>query len=418
MLSRTMLTLLRRSSSRLQLARLLGPDPRGVRQSLGALCILAVTSVIAGVVLGRSHERLAELPGLLLLVPAAIALPGKIFGALGSRLGTAIHTGTFRLSLRSSGVVGQNVWASLVLTLLMTLVLALLASAMASGIGVEGAISVADYVVVSVVGGTLASVFVLLVTLGMATASVRWGLDPDNVTAPMVTAAGDVLALPALILASYLVRRDTVTPVVAGLLAAITVVSLAAALRSKAPQIKTVMRESIPVLVLAGFLSLMAGVTVENRFEVFSDRPVLLVLVPGYLAIAGALGGILANRLSSKLHLGLIGPSVLPQRGARTDVGVTIGLALPVFAIVALVSQGAGSLVDLAGPGTGLLVGVALVGGVLAVMVAVAVAYYGTIAAVRFGVDPDSVGIPTVTAVLVLVGALTLVFAIAVLGAG
>ncbi|MXW59250.1 MAG: hypothetical protein F4124_08700 [Acidimicrobiia bacterium] len=418
MLSRTMLSLLRRSGSRLQLIRLLGPDPRGVRQSLGALCILAVTSVIAGVVLGRSHERLAELPGLLLLVPAAIALPGKIFGALGSRLGTAIHTGTFRLSLRSSSVVGQNVWASLVLTLLMTLVLALLASAMASGIGVEGAISVADYVVVSVVGGTLASVFVLLVTLGMATASVRWGLDPDNVTAPMVTAAGDVLALPALILASYLVRRDTVTPVVAGLLAAITVVSLAAALRSKAPQIKTVMRESIPVLVLAGFLSLMAGVTVENRFEVFSDRPVLLVLVPGYLAIAGALGGILANRLSSKLHLGLIGPSVLPQRGARTDVGVTIGLALPVFAIVALVSQGAGSLVDLAGPGVGLLVGVALVGGVLAVMVAVAVAYYGTIAAVRFGVDPDSVGIPTVTAVLDLVGALTLVFAIAVLGAG
>ncbi len=418
MLSRTMLSLLRRSGSRLQLVRLLGPDPRGVRQSLGALCILAVTSVIAGVVLGRSHERLAELPGLLLLVPAAIALPGKIFGALGSRLGTAIHTGTFRLSLRSSSVVGQNVWASLVLTLLMTLVLALLASAVASGIGVEGAISVADYVVVSVVGGTLASIFVLLVTLGMATASVRWGLDPDNVTAPMVTAAGDVLALPALILASYLVRRDTVTPVVAGLLAAITVVSLVAALRSKAPQIKTVMRESIPVLVLAGFLSLMAGVTVENRFEVFSDRPVLLVLVPGYLAIAGALGGILANRLSSKLHLGLIGPSVLPQRGARTDVGVTIGLALPVFAIVALVSQGAGSLVDLAGPGVGLLVGVALVGGILAVMVAVAVAYYGTIAAVRFGVDPDSVGIPTVTAVLDLVGALTLVFAIAVLGAG
>ena len=418
MLSRTVLSLLRRSGSRLQLVRLLGPDPRGVRQSLGALCILAVTSVIAGVVLGRSHERLAELPGLLLLVPAAIALPGKIFGALGSRLGTAIHTGTFRLSLRSSSVVGQNVWASLVLTLLMTLVLALLASAVASGIGVEGAISVADYVVVSVVGGTLASVFVLLVTLGMATASVRWGLDPDNVTAPMVTAAGDVLALPALILASYLVRRDTVTPVVAGLLAAITVVSLAAAFRSKTPQIKTVLRESIPVLVLAGFLSLMAGVTVENRFEVFSDRPVLLVLVPGYLAIAGALGGILANRLSSKLHLGLISPSVLPQRGARTDVGVTIGLALPVFAIVALVSQGAGSLVDLAGPGVGLLVGVALVGGILAVMVAVAVAYYGTIAAVRFGVDPDSVGVPTVTAVLDLVGALTLVFAIAVLGAG
>ena len=413
-----MLWLIRRSGLRLPRIRLLGPDPRGVRQSLGALCILAVTSVIAGVVLGRSHERLAELPGLLLLVPAAIALPGKIFGALGSRLGTAIHAGTFRLSLRSSSVVGQNVWASLVLTLAMSLVLALLASAVASGTGVEGAISIADYVVISVVGGMLASVFVLLVTLGMATGSVRWGLDPDNVTAPMVTAAGDVLALPALMLASYLVRRDVVTPVVAGVVVAITVVSLVGALRSKAPELRTVMRDSTPVLVLAGFLSLMAGVTVENRFEVFSERPVLLVLIPGFLAVAGALGGILTNRLSSKLHLGLIGPSVVPQRAARTDVWLTIGLALPVFAVVALVSQGAGSLADLAGPGVGRLVGVALVGGALAVLVVVAVAYYGTIAAVRFGVDPDSVGIPTVSAVLDLVGALTLVFAIAVVGAG
>ena len=397
---------------------LLGPDPRGVRQSLGALCVLAVTSVIAGVVLGRSHERLADLPGLLLLVPAAIALPGKIFGALGSRLGTAIHAGTFRLSLRSSSVVGQNVWASLVLTLLLSLVLALLASAMASSLGVENAISVADYVVISVVGGMLASIFVLLVTLGMATGSVRWGLDPDNVTAPMVTAAGDVLALPALILASYLVRIDVVTPVIAGAVVVAAVVSLVGALRSKGPQLRTVLRESIPVLVLAGFLSLMAGVTVENRFEVFSERPVLLVLIPGFLATAGALGGILTNRLSSKLHLGLIGPSLVPHRGARTDVGVTVGLALPVFVIVALVSQGAGSLVDLAGPGVERLVGVALVGGILAVVVVVAVAYYGTIAAVRFGIDPDSVGIPTVTAVLDLVGALTLVFAIQAVGAG
>ncbi len=413
-----MLSLVRRSGSRLQGVALLGPDPRGVRQSLGALCILAVTSVIAGVVLGQSHGRMAELPGLLLLVPAAIALPGKIFGALGSRLGTAIHTGTFRLSLRSSSLVGQNVRAAMVLTMAMSLVLALLASAAASMLGVEGAIGVADYVAISVVGGTLAAVLVTLVTLGMAAASVRWGLDPDNVTAPVVTAAGDVLALPALVLASYLVRHDVVTPVVAGLVAALTAGSLAGASRSKAPLLRTVLRESMPVLALAGFLSLMAGVAVENRFDVFSDRPVLLVLIPGFLATAGALGGILANRLSSKLHLGLIGPSVVPQRQARTDVGVTMGLALPVFALLALVSQGAGSLVDLAGPGLGRLVGVSLVGGVLALAVVVSVAYYGTIAAVRFGVDPDSVGIPTVTAVLDLVGALALVFAIQALGAG
>ena len=235
-------------------------------------------------------------------------------------------------------------------------------------------------------------------------------------TSPMVTAAGDVLTVPALLLTSYLVRRNVVTPVIAGVVVAITVVSLLAAVRSPGPQLRTILRESIPVLVLAGVLSLMAGVTVENRFEVFAGHPVLLVMVPGYLATAGALGGILANRLSSKLHLGLISPSVLPRRGARTDVGVTFGLAVPVLALVALVSQWGGVLFDLGGPGAGRLVAVALTGGILVVMVAAAVAYYGTIAAVRFGVDPDTVGIPMVTAVLDLVGALTLVFAIAAVG--
>jgi len=46
------------------------------------------------------------------LIPAAIGMRGNIFGALGSRLGTAIHTGTFTLSRRRSTVVGQNVLSS------------------------------------------------------------------------------------------------------------------------------------------------------------------------------------------------------------------------------------------------------------------------------------------------------------------
>ncbi|MYJ14022.1 MAG: magnesium transporter, partial [Acidimicrobiia bacterium] len=43
------------------------------------------------------------------------------------------------------------------------------------------------------------------------------------------------------------------------------------------------------------------------------------------------------------------------------------------------------------------------------------VAYYGTILAERFGLDPDTYGIPLVTSVMDLVGALTLVAALAAL---
>ena len=64
-------------------------------------------------------------------MPSAIGLLGTIFGALGARLGTSIHTGTFVLSARPDTVLGQNVVASAVLTLVTSFALAFLAKAVA-----------------------------------------------------------------------------------------------------------------------------------------------------------------------------------------------------------------------------------------------------------------------------------------------
>ena len=72
----------------------------GTRQTLVSLVLVAACSVVAGVFLAKNTERLEEFPGLLLMVPAAIALRGNIFGAMGSRLGTAIHEGTYKVSFR------------------------------------------------------------------------------------------------------------------------------------------------------------------------------------------------------------------------------------------------------------------------------------------------------------------------------
>ena len=71
-----------------RLVRIFGPDPRAIAQSAAALLVSIVATLIAGLTLASSEERLGQLPGLLLLVPAAIAQRGNVFGALGSRLGT------------------------------------------------------------------------------------------------------------------------------------------------------------------------------------------------------------------------------------------------------------------------------------------------------------------------------------------
>src|SRR5439155_10194691 len=143
------------------------------------LLISSVGDLLAGLTLGGITHTLEALPGLLVLVPAAIGMRGNVFGALGSRLGTAIHTGTFRLSRRADTVVGQNVLAALALTLSISAALAVLAKAVAVGFGLAHTIGITDFLVISVVGGVLSSAAVLLITLWVAAGSGRSAWDMD-----------------------------------------------------------------------------------------------------------------------------------------------------------------------------------------------------------------------------------------------
>ena len=61
---------------------------------------------------------------------------------------------------------------------------------------------------------------------------------------------------------------------------------------------------------------------------------------------------------------------------------------------------------------------VSVLAGAGAMVAVIAVTYYGTIAAVRVGADPDTYGIPIVSSSVDLIGTLTLIVAIAVVGLG
>ncbi|HEX9969102.1 MAG TPA: magnesium transporter, partial [Acidimicrobiales bacterium] len=260
---------------RARLDSALGPNAAGARQGLAALLVSSAGDLLAGLTLGAITHTLEALPGLLVLVPAAIGMRGNIFGALGSRLGTSIHSGTFTLSRRRQTVVGQNIAASLALTLSISVALAVLAKVVAVGFGLGNTISVADFVVISVVGGALSSAVVLLITLGVAAGSVRFGWDMDTVSAPLVTAAGDVVTLPSLFLATYLVGLGPFTPSLAVVLTVVSLAVLVAAYRSGLPVLHRILRESVPVLLLAGTVDVVAGLTIEKRLESFLTFPAL-----------------------------------------------------------------------------------------------------------------------------------------------
>jgi mgtE-like transporter len=394
---------------------LLGPDAAGARQSLVALALNSTTSLLAGAFLGAITDTLARFPGLLVLVPAAIGLRGNIFGSFGNRLSTAIHTGTFRWSLRREAVLGQNVLAAMLLTMGISLALAVVAQAVAVGSGIQGTIGLLDMATVSIVGGLLGSAVVLAASIGLTGGGVRFGWDLDNVMAPLVSTLGDVLTLPALYLATLLLGISIVSPVVGIVLVVASLVFLVAGWRSSTEGLRRIVHESVPVLLIAGFVSAGAGVTLEKSFARFEALPALLVLVPAHLSSSGALGGILSGRLSSKLFLGLVPPTTVPNREARRDISLVGLLAVPIYVLNGAGAHVIARLLGQQSPGLAQMVGLSLIAGALAGAFVVAVAYYGTIAAYRTGVDPDTYGIPVVSSSVDLIGAFTLIIGIALL---
>ena len=387
-----------------------------VRQRIVALAIGVVAASAGGLVLATAEGTLADLPGLLLLVPGAIALRGNVFGAMGSRLGTAVHAGTFRLSARPDGVVGQNLLGAAALSLVLSAVLGLMARGTAIAFGVTPTMTLADFVVVSTLGGLLASVFVGAVTLGLATGSIRFDWDLDNVLAPLVSTLGDLATVPALVVAAGLADRSGLTDALGGSLGLVAVVVLVVAWRSPLVDVRRIVRQSLPVLVAAGLLDLIAGVTVERRLDDLLAAEAMLVLLPAFLGTAGALGGILSSRLSTQFHLGLDDATPLPTRSSLREFRSLALLALPVFACCAVIAQWASVATGQTTPGLGDLLAVVMIAGLVATVLVVVVAYYTTMAAYRFGLDPDTYGIPVVMSSLDLVGASTLILAMVAVG--
>jgi mgtE-like transporter len=185
---------------------------------------------------------------------------------------------------------------------------------------------------------------------------------------------------------------------------------------SSSEGLRRIVRESVPILVVAGSISALAGVTLEKSFARFEALPALLVLVPAQLSSSGALGGILSGRLSSKLFLGLVDPQTGPDREARRDISLVFLLAVPVYVFNGFGAHWVAQALGEASPGLGQMVAASLIAGGLALLFVVTVAYYGTVAAYRTGVDPDTYGIPLVSSSVDFVGAFTLIIAIALLG--
>jgi len=391
-------------------------EQRTLRQGLVALALSTLAGFVAGLTLAHITGTLQELPGLIVLIPAAVGMKGTIFGAIGARLGTANVAGLLEPTLRPGTVLQRNVYVAVVTTFSSALWLAVL-SVLASAAFGEPSISLWRLATVSIVGGAIGSALILMITLALSVLSYRRGWDLDSVSTPMVTALGDMTTLPSLFLATYLLRSDLVAVPAAVISIAVAVYAAIRSYTVADRVIRRIVVEMTAVILLTPILDILAGTLLRARQEQLVAVPVLLALIPPFVSQAGALGGIFTSRTASKLQIGVMTARGLPEIPALVDASIVSALSIAVFATVGVVAYALGVATDLVGmPSLPALVGGTVLAGLIVTPITLVAGYYLAIGTFRFGLDPDDQSVPIITSVMDLAGVAVLLFVMTSLG--
>ncbi|HIH70346.1 MAG TPA: hypothetical protein HA299_07065 [Methermicoccus shengliensis] len=371
-----------------------------MRQSLFALMVCAIGDLVAGLSLGVFSSYLELIPGLLVLVPAAIDMRGNVYASLGSRLGTYLHTGELSPELKERTILNQLVLASFSQTIALSVLLALLAKAITLAIGIPS-VGVAMLMMISVLGGVLAALVMLTSTVLIATRSVLRGWDPDNITTPLITAIGDLVTIPMLLLAAYVVLRlQSVLDALAVLVLAVCAVGLATSMRRRHPISRSIIVQSIPILTVCALLSTFAGVFLEHKLEALLMYTSLFLLIPSLNEEAGNLGSILAARLSSSHRMGIIRIHGAPDAQVLLSSLALILLGMVMFPMLGVLVHIISPVFGLTTPGLVQLVVLSTVVGMVVALLSNVVAYYLTFLSIRYRVDPDNAVIPLLTSTM------------------
>jgi mgtE-like transporter len=171
------------------------------REGLPALAASLVGGLLAGVVLSGMRGDLAAVDGLLVLVPALLATRGNVYGSLGARIATALHQGLLepRIGAADDRLL-RAVAAAIANGLLASAFAAVVAVAALTGLGASHA-GLPGLLAIALVSGVLSGVALSATVVVFVFAGFRRGYNPDALVGPLVTTAGDVFGMAALLVA-------------------------------------------------------------------------------------------------------------------------------------------------------------------------------------------------------------------------
>ncbi len=167
-------------------------------QSLPLLLLCGLGGIVAGNILSSmavlfSPDSPVYIPGLIVVIPAIIALRGNISTALGSRLGSAYHLGLIDIGNLWNEELKQNLLGSLFLSMIMSVIIGIIAYVTSFLLGVFPNPLVLICIVV--LAGILSGLIQMFLTIIIIYLVFKQGLDPDNITGPALATFGDIITM-------------------------------------------------------------------------------------------------------------------------------------------------------------------------------------------------------------------------------
>ncbi len=391
-----------------------------IKESFIALLICALGDLFAGIVLGNMTFFLETFPGLLVIIPGAIGMRGNIFGSFASRLSTNLHIGMISPKFEFSEHLNNNIISSFVLTLILSLFLAILAKIFCILFNYES-ISLIDLILISVIAGIISNLIMLPITMLISFKSFNHGWDPDNVTTPIIAAAGDLFTLPAIIASVYILSFLNTNLSIKNIIFIIAVFLIIAAFIytiKRGEESKKIIYQSTPVLILCSILGVSAGGILNGSLETLLTNHSLLTLLPLFSGVSGSLISILSARLSSGLHYGLIEPLKRPTGESIHNFLICYILALVMYPLIGFIAEDSTSLMGLTGVGFVNIMSISFISGFLLLSLMIFVVYLISITSYNKDLDPDNIVIPISTSVTDVFSSLTLItISLLILGA-
>jgi mgtE-like transporter len=390
---------------------------------LAALIIAGTADLFAGLLLDRMEEYLLMIPGMMILIYSAIGMRGNIFGAMGSRIGTSMHMGTFQMNFKKGGVLRANIESTMCLTLILSAAMGFVTWAVAKYF-FNGSYSAWDFIFISSFGGLLAGVLVLMFNILIAKEGYKRDWDVDNITAPLIAAIGDIITMPMIFLSTmlflsildfqkgeFVIIVSSIIFIVVTVIYTLRIILREINKRDFSGEAKRIILNSVPILLFCLIFEIGAGMVIQNEEENLFEYSVLLIMLPSFLNQGNALSGMLTSRLSSMIHLGTLETKTIPPKAAWENFNIMYICAMITFFYIGIMAYLA--TCAFSGGSDNMSIWIALLiillAGFLATTLLNFLSYYVAILATRFGLDPDDHCIPITSSLMDMLGSIILV---------